>query len=129
MRRQRRPATVPLLTAPPPATTSLSRACSTPWSSQTSSLASPSTLFLTVHRAAGRLYTDPRHPGNPADGSNVFEGQRFGKPRVAHWNERLPSHQPACRRHEAAADGEERGHVQGRRTEPLRMERRHDLPV
>src|SRR5258708_34852103 len=87
-------------------------ACRPPWSG------------ATLHRAR-RLC----NPSTSADRSGVLERDRFGKPRVAQWNERLPSHQPARRRHEAPADSNERGHVQRRRTEPLGMERRHDLPV
>src|SRR5258708_35257117 len=86
-------------------------ACRPPWSGPT------------LHRA--------RHPCNPstsdsstsdstspsgcvgaaADRSGVLERHRFGKPRVAQWNERLPSHEPARRGHEAPADGQDSGHV------------------
>jgi len=55
--------------------------------------------------------------------------ERFGKPRVAHWygapavaSANSPTPRSSRRRNE-------RGHVQSRRTEPLGMERRHDLPV
>src|SRR5688500_12935487 len=89
-------------------------------------------LVSLVYLAAGRLYTDPSYPGKARilpPTSGVLERERFGEPRIAQRHERLPSHQPARRRHEAPADGDERGHVQQGRTEPLGMKRRHDLPV
>src|SRR5688500_4616607 len=85
----------------------------------------------------GGLYTDPRHPSktrspplpSSVDRSGVFERQRLGQPWIAERYERLPSHQPARRRHEAPADSDERGHVQYRHAQPFGMQRRHHLPV
>src|SRR5262245_7877889 len=59
--------------------------------------------------------------GTPVPTSDVLERERFGQPRVAQRYERVPSHQPARRRHEAPADGNECGGVKKRRTEPLRV--------
>src|SRR5262245_31620625 len=84
--------------------------------------------FRSLDAARSRSTCEGERRSVPAC-SGVLERQGFGKSRVAQWDERLPPHQPSRRRDKAPADRDERRHVEDRRTDAFRMERRHDLPV
>src|SRR5579872_4239983 len=60
--------------------------------------------------------------------SDIFERERLRQPGVVQWHERLATHEPARRRHEAPADRREGGDVQRGHADAFRMQRRHHLP-